>query len=105
MTFTGADECVPPYAILVRDCNWGGALLLRFRERGSDVVERREMMVDVGLGVLDRNRPLLVPPVGLSHHAAIDHAEPVVSPQVDVDCIPVAVVANFFLVEHQRAVG
>src|SRR5665811_1171690 len=43
--------------LLVRNCYRSGALLLRFRQRGSDVVERREMLVDIGLGVLDRNRP------------------------------------------------
>ena len=47
----------------VRDCHWLGALLLRFRQRGGDVVERGQVLVDVRLGVLDGDRPLLIPPI------------------------------------------
>ncbi len=93
-------ECVRPYVILVCNCYWGGALLLRFGQRGGDVVERCQMLVDVGLGVLDGDGPLLIPPVRLSHHAAVDHAKPVMAPQVDVDRLPVAIVANFFRIQH-----
>src|SRR6202522_14933 len=63
------------------------------------------MLIDVGLRVLYGNGPLLVPPVRLGHHAAVDHGEPVIPPEVDIDRRPVAVVANFFWIEHQRAVG
>jgi hypothetical protein len=35
----GADECVRPYVILVRDCDWFGTFLLRFRQGCGDVVE------------------------------------------------------------------
>ena len=80
------------------------ALLLRLCECGCDIVERGEVLVDVGFGVLNGNRPLLVPPVRLRHHAAIDHAEPVVPPQIDVDGQPVAVVANLLRVEHESAI-
>src|SRR5260370_27554709 len=62
------------------------------------------MLVDVGFGVLNRDGPLFIPPVGLSHYAAVDHGEPVVPPEVDVDGGPVAVVANFLRIEHQSAV-
>ncbi len=55
--------------------------------------------------MLHGNRPLLIPPVGLRHHAAVDHGEPIVTPEVDVDRGPVAVVANLFGIEHQRTVG
>src|SRR5579863_7807518 len=90
---------------LVRDRNWRFAFLLRLRKRCCDVVERGEVLVDIGLGVLDRNRPLLIPPVGLRHHAAVDHGKPIVPPQVDVDGGPVAIVADFFGIKHQGAVG
>jgi len=63
------------------------------------------MLVYVCFSVLDRDRPLLVPPVGLGHYAAVDHGEPVMAPEVDVDGGPVAVVADLFGIEHQRAVG
>ena len=63
------------------------------------------MLIDVGVGVLDGDGPLLIPPVRLGHHAAVDHAEPVVTPEVDIDRGPVAVVANFLRIKHERAVG
>src|ERR1700687_5049874 len=100
----GADECVRPYVILMGDCDWGGALLLRFRQRGGDVIEGRQVLVNVGLGMLNRDGPLLIPPIGLRHHTAVDHAEPVVTPEIDIDWLPVAIVANFFRIQHQRAV-
>src|SRR5215831_5242031 len=62
------------------------------------------MLVNVRFGVLYGNGPLLVPPIGLREHAAIDHAEPVVAPEIAVDFGPVAVVANLLWIEHQRAV-
>src|SRR5579864_2592252 len=41
------------------------AFLLRFRERRRYVFKRGQMLVDVGLGMLNGNGPLLIPPVGL----------------------------------------
>ena len=58
----GADECVRPYTNLVRDRDRFGALLLRFRQASSDIVEGGEVLVDVGVGMLHRDRPLLIPP-------------------------------------------
>src|SRR5215469_15987372 len=62
------------------------------------------MLVNVGFRVLDGNGPLLVPPIGHGEYAAVDHAEPELPPDVDVDVEPVAIVANFLRIEHQRAV-
>src|ERR1035438_2806177 len=62
------------------------------------------MLVDVGLRMLHRNRPLLVPPIGLAHHATVHHAEPVMPPQIDIDSQPVTIVANLFWIQHQYAV-
>ncbi len=41
------------------------ALLLGLSQSRRDFVEHSEMLVDVGLGVLHRDRPLLVPPIRL----------------------------------------
>src|SRR5712692_5609893 len=79
-------------------------LLLRLCKRRRDLFERREMLVDVGFGVLNGDGPLFIPPIELSQHAAIDHGEPVVAPEIDVDLGPVAVVANFLRIEHQGTV-
>src|SRR5437667_6072645 len=62
------------------------------------------MPVDIRIRMLDRDSPLLVPPIRLPEHLAIDHAEPVLAPEIDVDFGPVAVVANLLRIEHQRAV-
>src|ERR1700676_576527 len=62
------------------------------------------MLVDVRFGVLHRDGPLLVPPVGLREYAAIYHGKPVVAPQIDINGRPVAVIANFLRVQHQRAI-
>src|SRR2546429_6992162 len=80
------------------------ALMLCFRERGRDFFKGGKMLADVGLGVLHGNGPLLVPPIRLSEHAAIDHAEPIVPPEIDVNPGPIAIVANFLRIQHQRAV-
>src|ERR1700719_1479521 len=80
------------------------ALLLRLSQRGSNFLKHREMLVDVGLGVLHRDGPLLVPPIRLREHAAIYHRKPVMAPQIDIDGRPVTVVANFLWVQHQRAI-
>ena len=50
---------------LVR-CHRSQPLLLRRCQRLGDVGKCRQVLVDIGLGVLHRNRPLLVPPVGLA---------------------------------------
>src|SRR3954468_6543349 len=81
------------------------AFLLCFREGRSYVRECCNVLVDVGFGVLDRDRPLLIPPVGLGHDATIHHRKPVMPPQVDVNGEPVAVVANFFWIKHQRSIS
>src|SRR5271169_2826240 len=80
------------------------ALELRCCKAGRDFIEHREMLVDVGFRVLDGDGPLLVPPVGLRQDAAVNHREPVVAPKIDVDIGPIAIIANFLRVEHQRAV-
>src|SRR6185369_6641272 len=85
--------------------NFAYAFLLCLSQCGGHIFERRQVLVDIGLGVLDGDGPLFVPPVRLRHYPAVDHGEPVVPPQIDVDSFPVAVVANLFGIEHQRAVG
>src|ERR1700722_8182359 len=80
------------------------ALLLRLSERGGDFFKHREVLVDVGFGVLYRDGPLLVPPVRLCEHAAIHHRKPIMAPQIDIDGGPVTVIANFLRVQHQRTV-
>src|SRR5271154_320397 len=80
------------------------AFLLRVSKRGGQVCKRGEMLVDVRFGVLHRDGPLLVPPIGLGEDAAVNHAEPKVAPEIDVDGGPVAVVADFVGVKHQSAV-
>src|SRR5215469_12305787 len=64
---------------LVRD-HGRAALLLRFRQSRRHVAKRCDMLVYVGFRMLDRDGPLLIPPVRLSHYAAVDHAKPVVPP-------------------------
>src|SRR5579863_967627 len=61
------------------------ALGLRFCKTRRNLLEHRQVLINVGIHVLHRNRPLLVPPVGLRQHAAVHHGEPVVPPQIDVD--------------------
>src|SRR5271167_4620118 len=80
------------------------AFLLRVSKRGGQVCKRGEMLVDVRFGVLHRDGPLFVPPIGLGEHAAVDHAEPKVAPEIDVDGGPVAVIADLVGVKHQSAV-
>src|SRR5713226_5895367 len=76
-------------------------LLLRLCKRRRDLFERRDMLVDVGFSVLYGDGPLFIPPIGLREYTAIDHAEPVVAPEIDIDLGPVAVVLNFLRIEHQ----
>src|SRR6202140_5560780 len=85
-------------------CYCSQPLVLRRCQRLRDVRKCRQMLVDVGLGVLHGNRPLLIPPVRLAHHATIHHAEPVMPPQINVNRQPVAVVTNLLRIQHQRAV-
>src|SRR5690349_18579920 len=82
-----------------------GSFLLRLRQRRRQVFERRNVLVNVGLGVLHRHCPLFIPPVGLRHHAAVHHSEPVVTPQLGIHFQPVAVVAYLPRRKHQRPVG
>src|SRR5450755_727046 len=62
------------------------------------------MLVNVRLGMLHGDGPLLVPPVGHCQNATIDHAEPELTPQVNVNFHPIAIVVNFFGIKHERAV-
>src|SRR5579872_158799 len=105
---------VPGSAILVADVNRQilgrarrrrRALLLRLRQRWGDVRKGRQMLVYVGLGVLHADGPLLIPPVRLRHHSAVDHAEPVMPPQVNINSRPIAVIADLLRIEHQHAIG
>jgi len=77
-------------------CNRSETFLLCRGQRISDVGKGGKVLVDIGLSMLNRNGPLFVPPVGLTHHATIHHAEPVVPPEVNVNRQPVAVVARDF---------
>ena len=63
-----------------------------------------EVLVDIRHGVGDGDGPLLVPPVGLRHHATVQHAEPVELPQIRIDRMPLAVVMNFVAIEQHGAV-
>src|SRR5438270_2583815 len=90
---------------LMCDRDRSGAFLLRLRQGSCDVRKRRQVLVDIRFRVLHGNRPLLVPPVRLRHHATVDHAEPVVTPEINVDRFPVAIIANLLRIEHQRSVG
>src|ERR1700738_3385223 len=80
------------------------AFLLSLGEKRCDVFKRRQVLIDVRFSVLHRNRPLLVPPIGLCQHTTIYHGEPVVPPQIDIDRRPVAVIANLLGVQHQRSI-
>ena len=80
-------------------------LLLCGRKRRRYVFETSQMLLNICLRVLDRNGPLLIPPVVLRHHAAIDHTEPVLSPEIDINRDPVALIANFLWADHQSAIG
>src|SRR5579863_3328588 len=92
----------PTRAMSVRDGYRRIALLLGFGERCGNVVESSQMLFNVGIGVLHRDRPLLIPPVGLRHHAAVDHAEPVMPPEININGLPVAIIHDLFGIEHQR---
>src|SRR6266853_4737941 len=80
------------------------AFLLGFCKRGRDFLENRKMLLNVRFRVLNGDGPLLIPPIRLCQHAAINHAEPVVAPEIDIDFGPVAVVQNFLGIKHQRAI-
>src|SRR4029077_1757351 len=85
-------------------CDRSHALVLRHCQRLGNIRKCRQVLVDISLGMLHGNRPLLIPPVRLAHHAAIHHAKPVMTPQVDVDRKPVAVVTNLPRIQHQRTI-
>src|SRR5258706_2917273 len=80
------------------------AFVLSLCKRRCNFLKHSEVLVDVGCGVLNGDGPLFIPPVGLSQHAAIDHGEPVVAPEIDIDVGPVAIVLNFLRIKHQRAI-
>src|SRR3984957_20073664 len=90
-------------SVLVR-CDSSYPLVLCRGQRIGNVRECCEVLVDVGFRVLHRNRPLLIPPIRLRHHSAIDHRKPVMAPQVDVDRQPVAIVFDLCRIQHQRAI-
>src|ERR1700733_11996547 len=94
-----------PTDLVAGGADFGGtALLLSLRQGRGDFFENGEMLRDVGFGVLHRDGPLLVPPIGLSEHAAIHHREPIVAPEIDVDGGPVAIILDFLWIEHEGAV-
>src|SRR6267154_1313195 len=80
------------------------AFVLSLCKRRCNFLKHSEVLVDVGCGVLNGDGPLFIPPIGLCQHAAIDHAKPVVAPQIDINLGPVAVVLNFLRIKHQGAV-
>src|SRR5579884_3972490 len=73
---------------------YGHTLLLRRSEGGSHFGEDLQVLVDVLVSVLHRDGPLLVPPVRLREDAAVGHGKPVVGPDVLVDVVPVAIIAD-----------
>src|SRR5258708_917884 len=85
-------------------CHRSHPLVLRSGQRHRDIGKCRQVLVDVSLGMLHRNRPLLIPPVRLAHRSAIHHAKPVMPPQVNVKRQPVAVVTNLLRIQHQRSI-
>src|SRR6266581_1930973 len=95
-----------PYQSLVscRTDKSEASLFLGLSKGRCDFFEYREVFVDIRLGMLHGDGPLLVPPIGLRQHSSIDHAKPVVAPEIDVDLGPVAVVLNLLRIEHQDAV-
>src|SRR5580693_6235256 len=98
-------KTLPSSRLVAGGADFGGtALLLGLRQGRGDFFENGEMLGDVGFGVLHRDGPLLVPPVRLSEHAAIDHREPIVAPEIDVDGGPVAIIFDFLWIEHEGAV-
>ena len=80
------------------------ALLLSGSQSGRDFFEDGEVPVNIGFRVLDGDGPLLIPPIGLSEDAAIDHGEPVVAPKVDVDLGPIAIVFDLLRIKHEGAI-
>ena len=96
-------KAVPRHAEIVkclvgRECS--RSPLLGFGQRGCEIFERGEVLLNILFGVLHRDRPLLVLPVRLRHHTAVHHAKPVVAPEILVDCDPIAVISDFFRKEH-----
>src|SRR5260370_28886924 len=90
----GRAKARPPHKELVSRCTDKGhaALLLGLHQRGCNFLKHSKVLVNICFGVLDGDGPLLVPLVGLGHHAAIDHAEPGVAPQIDSARCPGTVV-------------
>src|SRR5216684_4036293 len=80
------------------------AFVLSLCKRRCNFLKHSEVLVNVGCGMLNGDGPLFIPPIGLCEHAAIDHAEPVVAPEIDIDLGPVTVVLDFLRIKHQRAI-
>src|SRR5579872_2479394 len=96
--------CTAGWAVLVAMAGGGsvdrdGFPLLRVRQCRSHFREHLQMTVDICLGVRHRQRPLLVPPVRLCHHAPVGHGEPVVRPEIFIHVIPVAIIAHSLRIE------
>ena len=56
------------------------SLLLRLCQSGRNIFERGDVLINVRFRVLYGDRPLLIPPIRLRHHATVDHGKPVVAP-------------------------
>src|SRR5207244_12916498 len=63
------------------------------------------MIVDISFSVLNGNSPLFVPPVRLCHYAPVDHAEPVMAPEVDVYFEPVGGISDLSRIKHKSPTG
>ena len=63
------------------------------------------MLFNISSAMRHRDGPLLIPPVRLRDDPAINHGEPVVPPKVDINFHPVAIVPDFFGIQHDRPVG
>src|ERR1700690_2648737 len=72
-------------------CVW---LALSNCERGCNFGKRRQVLFDIRVSVGDGDGPLLVPPIRLCKHAAIDHREPVMPPEFAVHSKPVPIIVN-----------
>src|SRR4029077_10877256 len=83
----------------------GGPLLLRSCQGWGDLCKSGQVEVNIRFGVCYGDGPLLIPPIGLGHHAAIDHGKPILPPKVGINREPIAVVAHGLREKHQSAMG
>src|SRR6266851_2957873 len=80
------------------------AFVLSLCKRRCNFLKHSEVLVNVGCGMLNRDGPLFIPPIGLGEDATVDHGEPVMAPEIDINLGPVAIVLNFLWIKHQRAI-